>query len=288
MKKIDDLMTADWAAAFREIDPEIDAKIAKMGEFLRAEIASGHQILPAPENIFRAFSRNLTDIKVLIVGQDPYPTIGAANGLAFSVSRHFAKIPQSLKNISHELYDDILENPRLFYGEDFAKNPNFAKIKEMNLADFTTRLFVKTNRLESWKDQNVCLLNKVLTVRAGEPNSHLNKGWEEITETAVKIIANRDEIFVKIHKKYPELFEEFVREAFPENHPLVVILWGNNARSFTPIFAKNDRILVLESAHPSPLSARRGFFGSRQFSRTNDFLMSQGAISVDWLKSSDS
>ena len=177
--------------------------------------------LPERENLFRAFDIPFDDVRVLIVGQDPYPTPGHAMGLAFSTS---GPIPRSLANIYKELNDD-LGIPTPDHGD-----------------------------LSSWQDQGVMLLNRVLTVAPGQPGSHRGIGWEEITEKAITSLAKRDQ-------------------------PLVAILWGADARKTRKFLGDTP---VIESAHPSPLSARRGFFGSQPFSRTNALLQAQGAEPIDW------
>lgn len=271
MKSVDDLMAHDWAAAFRVVDPDIDDKIARMGDFLRQEIKSGYKILPEPNNIFRAFSRPLTDAKVLIVGQDPYPTLGHPVGLSFSVPPTVNPLPGSLRNIFKELDDDSTENPTLL--NNARKNNNSSK---RIVADNKSSLTPKTGDLSGWFGQGVVLLNRSLTVRAGKPNSHAGRGWEEITEDAVKILANRDEIISAF--KNDALGDE-KRLSY---EPLVVMLWGRNARSLAPFFAEKKNILTIESAHPSPLSAYNGFFGSRPFSKANRFLIDHGAAPIDW------
>lgn len=253
LKTIDDLMTPDWAAASREIDPEIDAKVAKMGDFLRDELRAGYKILPAPQNIFRAFSRKLSDVKVLIVGQDPYPTPGHPVGLSFSVAPDVHPLPKSLQNIFRELSDDVREN-----GDKFGNVVKIAKPPEAVVDKDTTIKAPRNGDLTPWFDQGVMLMNRALSVRVGAPNSHAGKGWEEITEDAVRILANRQQ-------------------------PLVAILWGRNARNLAPFFQNNPNILVIESAHPSPLSANGGFFGSCPFSRTNEFLADHHVAPINWI-----
>jgi len=222
MKQLSELISEDWAKALKEQEPNI----RKMGEFLRNEIKSGRRFLPAPDNIFRAFNTPLKDVKVLIVGQDPYPDPRYPVGLSFSVKPEVNPIPQSLKNIYKEIIDDI--------GGEVPKNGD----------------------LSNWAKQGVMLLNRTLTVQSGKPNSHQNKGWEEITESAIKALNNVDK-------------------------PLVAILWGNNARNLKQ-FLTNPKIKIIESAHPSPLSANRGFFGSRPFSKTNDYLIKNNITPIKW------
>ena len=196
-----------------------------IGEFLRQESAAGQAWLPAGDNILRSFARPLTDVRVLIVGQDPYPTPGHAVGLSFSVAPDVRPIPRSLQNIYKELESD-LGIPRPASGD-----------------------------LSPWADQGVLLLNRVLTVRSGEPGSHRGIGWERITDAAIAGLVARDD------------------------EPLVAILWGKDAQALEP--ALPDVPLII-SAHPSPMSADRGFFGSKPFSRANEYLEDLGGDPVDW------
>ncbi|MDK1328137.1 MULTISPECIES: uracil-DNA glycosylase [unclassified Arthrobacter] len=220
------VMAADWAEAlapavtgFHEIAADLDA-----------ERRAGHSILPAPGNILRAFQRPLSEAKVLIVGQDPYPTPGHAVGLSFSVDSRVRPLPRSLNNIFTELHADLGVMPG------------------------------PSGDLTPWAEQGVLLLNRVLTVRAGAAGSHRRRGWEEITELAVRALAAR-------------------RRPDGTRPPLVAVLWGRDARSVVPFLGGSPTV---ESAHPSPLSASRGFFGSRPFSRVNELLAEQGAEPVDW------
>lgn len=210
----------DWAEALAAESGRLD----EIDAFLARERAAGHTVLPGPDRVFAAFERPLSRVRVLIVGQDPYPTPGHAIGLSFATAAETHPIPRSLSNISRELHDD-LGIPPLTHGD-----------------------------LTPWADQGVLLLNRVLTVRAGEAGSHRRRGWEEITEAAIQALVAR-------------------------GGPLVAILWGNDARALTPLLGNVPRI---ESAHPSPLSASRGFFGSAPFSRANGFLAEQGASPIDW------
>ncbi|GAA2866099.1 uracil-DNA glycosylase [Streptosporangium fragile] len=213
-------MEAGWAKA---LEPVAD-KIAQMGDFLRKEVAEGRQYLPSGPNVLRAFQQPFDQVKVLLVGQDPYPTPGHPIGLSFSVAADVRPIPGSLRNIYKELTEDL--------GLPMPSNGD----------------------LTPWTEQGVLLLNRVLTVMPGKPASHRGKGWEEITEQAIKALAARGK-------------------------PLVAILWGRDARNLRPMLGD---VPAIESAHPSPLSARSGFFGSRPFSRTNELLEKQGATPVDW------
>lgn len=214
------LMDAGWVDALAPVAEDI----AAMGDWLRAEHAAGRPSLPAGDRILRAFQRPLSEARVLIVGQDPYPTPGHPIGLSFAVEREVRPLPRSLTNIYRELHDDLGIEPAS-HGD-----------------------------LSAWADQGVILLNRVLTVAPGAPASHRGRGWEKVTEHAIRTLAARET-------------------------PLVAILWGNDARSLKSMLGSAR---IVESAHPSPLSASRGFFGSRPFSRTNALLAEQGAASIDW------
>ena len=219
-RPLHELVDPGWAAALEPVAP----RIAAMGEFLRAEIAAGRTYLPAGRNVLRAFTQPLDQVKVLIVGQDPYPTPGHAVGLSFSVAPDVRPLPPSLINIFREYCDD------LGYPEP------------------------ATGDLSPWAENGVLLLNRALTVAPRRPGSHRNKGWEEVTEEAIRALAARDA-------------------------PLVAILWGRDARNLRPLLGE---VPCIESAHPSPMSARGGFFGSRPFSRANKLLAELGAEPVDW------
>ncbi|MEV4054102.1 uracil-DNA glycosylase [Amycolatopsis sp. NPDC049688] len=219
-RPLQDIVEAGWAQALEPVAPQV----AAMGEFLRAEIAAGRTYLPAGEHVLRAFKQPFHDVRVLIVGQDPYPTPGHAVGLSFSVAPDVRPIPKSLVNIYKEYCDDL--------GHPLPSNGD----------------------LTPWADQGVLLLNRSLTVQPGKSNSHQGKGWEAVTEQAIKALAARSE-------------------------PMVAILWGRNARNLRPMLGD---VPCIESAHPSPLSAHNGFFGSRPFSRANQLLEQQGAAPVDW------
>ena len=213
-------MAPDWAAALAPVDE----RIAAMGLFLRAELAAGHGYLPAGDDIFKAFRRPLAQVRVLIVGQDPYPTPGHPIGLSFAVAPDVRPLPASLRNIYQELSVD-LGIPPAAHGD-----------------------------LTPWADQGVMLLNRVLTVRPGEAASHRGRGWEEVTGCAIHALAQR-------------------------GGPLAAILWGRDAQGLKPALGP---VPWVESAHPSPLSAARGFFGSRPFSRVDALLAEQGGRPVDW------
>jgi uracil-DNA glycosylase len=198
--------------------------LAELGDFLRAEQSAGRRFLPSAGHILAAFQQPFDDVKVLLVGQDPYPTPGHPIGLCFSVAADVRPVPKSLQNIYREYQSDL--------GLPLPGNGD----------------------LTPWTRQGVMLLNRVLTVRAGAPASHRGKGWEAFTEHAIRALVQRD-------------------------RPLVAILWGRDARDLKPMLGRTP---VIESAHPSPLSAARGFFGSRPFSRANALLEQLGASPVDW------
>lgn len=219
-KPLNELVSPDWAAALRPVAETVTS----MGGFLRAELAAGRGYLPAGDAVLRAFSRPLADVRVLIVGQDPYPTPGHPVGLSFSVAPDVRPIPRSLANIYRELEAD-LGVPRAQSGD-----------------------------LTPWFEQGVLLLNRVLTVQPGRPGSHRGKGWERVTQRAIEALVER-------------------------GGPLVAILWGRDAQSLIPMLSG---VPYIKSAHPSPMSADRGFFGSRPFSRANDHLIKAGADPIDW------
>ena len=183
-------------------------------------------IFPPKTRILSALDiTDYNDVKVVILGQDPYHGIGEANGLAFSVNDR-VKIPPSLKNIYKELHDDLgIEIPN-------------------------------TGNLESWAKEGVLLLNSVLTVEKDKPASHKNIGWEIFTDSIIKKLNERDK-------------------------PIVFILWGNFAKSKKELIT-NPKHLVLTSSHPSPFSVNYGFFGSKPFSKTNEFLRKNGIKEIDW------
>jgi uracil-DNA glycosylase len=219
-RPLHETVEAGWARALQPVAP----RIAAMGDFLRAEIAAGRTYLPAGQNVLRAFQQPFADVRVLIVGQDPYPTPGHPVGLSFAVAPDVRPLPKSLVNIFKE-YSDDLGHPLPSCGD-----------------------------LTPWTEQGVLLLNRALTVQPGKPNSHQGKGWEEVTEQAIRALAER-------------------------GGPLVAILWGRNARNLKSLLGD---VPCVESTHPSPLSAHNGFFGSRPFSRANELLAGQGAGPIDW------
>jgi uracil-DNA glycosylase len=211
---------AGWAEA---LEPVAD-RIAAMGDFLRQEIAAGRAYLPAGPNVLRAFHQPFGEVRVLIVGQDPYPTPGHPVGLSFSVAPDVRPIPRSLVNIFREYAADL--------GHPLPSNGD----------------------LSPWSRRGVLLLNRALTVTPGRPAAHRGKGWEAVTDQAIRALVAR-------------------------GTPLVAILWGRDAQNLRPLLGS---VPCIESAHPSPMSADRGFFGSRPFSRANDLLARQGAGPVDW------
>ncbi len=220
VRPLADLVHPTWVPA---LEPVADT-ITEMGSFLRAEVAAGRGYLPAGDHVLRAFALPLGEVKVLVVGQDPYPTIGHPVGLSFSVAPDVRPVPRSLQNIYREL-DTDLGLPTPPHGD-----------------------------LTSWFERGVMLLNRVLTVQPGKSDSHQGKGWEAVTDQAISALAAR-------------------------GGPLVAILWGKKAQSLGRLLGEVPRI---ESAHPSPLSASNGFFGSRPFSRANDLLVQQGGEGIDW------
>jgi len=215
-----ELVEAGWADALAPVE----AEIASMGDFLRSEVAAGHRYLPAGDRVLRAFTQPFADVRVLIVGQDPYPTPGHPIGLSFSVEQSVRRLPPSLQNMFRELVSDVGVPPPT------------------------------TGDLTPWSQRGVLLLNRVLTVRAGASASHRGKGWERVTDQAVRALVAR-------------------------GTPLVAVLWGRDAQSLRPALGTVPRV---ESVHPSPLSASRGFFGSRPYSRVNELLHAQGGEPIDW------
>jgi len=215
-----ELVHPSWVSALEPVGDQITA----MGEFLRDEIAAGRGYLPQGDQVLRAFGTPFTDVRVLIVGQDPYPTPGHPVGLSFSVSPETRPIPRSLANIFREYADDL--------GYPTPANGD----------------------LSAWTQHGVMLLNRVLTVAPGRPASHRGKGWEAVTDQAIRALVSR-------------------------GTPLVAVLWGRDAQSLAPLL---DGAPIVASTHPSPMSADRGFFGSRPFSRVNEVLRAEGSDPVDW------
>jgi uracil-DNA glycosylase len=217
---LSELVDPGWAQALAPVA----GQVAHMGDFLRGEVAAGRRYLPSADVILRAFAAPLDEVRVLIVGQDPYPTPGHPVGLSFAVEESVRPIPRSLVNIYRELHDDLGIDPPQ-HGD-----------------------------LSAWARQGVLLLNRVLTVAPGRPASHRGQGWEQVTDAAIAALVAR-------------------------GGPLVAILWGRDAQALAP---RLTGVPVIASAHPSPLSASRGFFGSRPFSRANALLVQQGAAPIDW------
>jgi uracil-DNA glycosylase len=215
-----DLVGPGWL----EVLAPVEGRIAALGDLLRAEQAAGHGFLPAGERIFAALALPFEEVRVLLVGQDPYPTPGHPIGLAFAVAPHVRPLPGSLRNIFAEYAADLGHPPPA------------------------------SGDLTPWVEQGVLLLNRCLTVRPGAPASHRGRGWEEVTDAVIDALVAR-------------------------GGPLVAILWGRDARSLAPRLGRVPRI---ESPHPSPLSASRGFLGSRPFSRTNALLAEQDAPPIAW------
>lgn len=211
----------DWTDLefFKHADKVVAAHLAE-------DINTGTRICPPVHQIMRAFDiTKFEDVKVVIVGQDPYPTPGHANGLAFSVNACVQPIPKSLKNIYKELEDDI-------------------GIKRTG------------GSLRDWADQGVFLMNKTLTVREGDAASHEGYGWHHLTNEAISTLSDKHE-------------------------NLVFILWGKKAQLSAGLIDQTKH-LTIQSPHPSPLSAYRGFYGSKPFSRTNDYLYKNNKVVIDW------
>jgi uracil-DNA glycosylase len=219
-RSIFDRIAPDWADA---LAPVADRLVALMAE-LRDDAANGERSLPVEHLVLRAFEKPLSAVRVLILGQDPYPTADHAVGFSFAVDRAVRPLPRSLATILRELHDDLGFTP-CAHGD-----------------------------LSQWTDQGVLLLNRVLTVRPGESGSHRGRGWEQVTECAIRALAAR-------------------------GGPLVAVLWGRDAGAVAPLL---EGVPMITSAHPSPLSAHRGFLGSRPFSRVNALLEQQGAEPIDW------
>jgi uracil-DNA glycosylase len=218
MNKIETSLQEDLKL-LKPVLKELKTKVLNLRE-------EGHIIFPRQDQILRCLDNiSFEEMKVVILAQDPYPTPGNANGLAFSVEQNI-EIPASLKNIFKEISSDIgITEP--IHGD-----------------------------LSSWASQGVLLLNRILTVEQGRPLSHSKLGWEEFTTNIIKII-----------NKYC--------------NNLVFLLWGTNAKQVIPYIDKNKH-LILTAAHPSPLSATRGFFGCKHFSKTNIYLQEHGKSPIDW------
>lgn len=225
-RPLEHLMAPDWADALRPVEGELRSAL----DFVATQAKNGTHVLPSAGHLLRAFQQPLAEVKVLILGQDPYPTPGHAVGLSFAVSPQTRPIPRSLANIYRELHDDLGLPPRV-HGD-----------------------------LSAWTGQGVLLLNRVLSVTAGAAGSHRGKGWEAITTAAVTAVARRT-------------------DGAGRRSPLVAILWGKDAEGVLPLL---DGAPSIVSVHPSPLSASRGFFGSKPFSRSNELLVEQGAEPINW------
>lgn len=218
------MITNDWLDA---IKPEFGKQYYReLFEFVKEEY-SRVVVYPPADDIFNAFHFTpLSEVKVLILGQDPYHNVHQAHGLSFSVPPDQQEIPPSLQNIYKELQDDL-----------GCSIPNHGYLKK-------------------WADQGVLLLNTVLTVRAHQAGSHQGKGWEQFTDAVIQAVNAQD-------------------------RPVVYLLWGKPAQSKAGMLT-NSKHLVLKAPHPSPLSAYRGFFGCKHFSKTNEFLQAHGVEPIDW------
>ena len=216
-------ITNDW---LEPLKPEFSKEYYKKLYFMVMDEYKHHLVFPPADDVFNAYALTpLKDVKVVIIGQDPYHNNGQAHGLCFSV-RPEVDIPPSLVNIYKELHDDL-------------------------------GCYIPNNGyLVKWAKQGVLLLNTVLTVRAHQANSHRGIGWEEFTDATIRILNEQD-------------------------RPIVFILWGAPAQRQKAML-NNPAHLILEAPHPSPLSAYRGFFGSRPFSKTNDFLIKNHLEPIDW------
>lgn len=193
----------------------------------RAYLEFPNETFPNQNQLFSAFNAcSFSKVKVVILGQDPYPTKGYANGLSFSVSEDVVRIPKSLQNISRELDSDI--------GKRLENNGDLMK----------------------WATQGILMLNSILTVHEGRPGSHAAMGWEHFTNAVIELLGRQD-------------------------YPIVFIFWGAFANSKKSLITESHH-LILTAPHPSPLSAYRGFFGCKHFSRTNHFLKSIGSAPIDW------
>ncbi len=207
-----DQLHADWQIELQEHRQRID----EIELCLR-----GKEIEPPYEFVFRALSSSLGSTRVVIFGQDPYPTKGHAHGLAFSVDSKVSPLPASLRNIYRELESDV--NARRASGD-----------------------------LSDWSEQGVMLINRVLTTETGKSLAHEKLGWQGVTETVAKVLGARG---------------------------VIAVLWGNCAQELKKYFKDEN---VISSVHPSPLSAYRGFFGSKPFSRVNEKLLAKGEVPVTW------
>lgn len=210
----------DWVQV---LEP-LDAELRHIATDLAARSLAGEQILPEPEVMLRALTLPLAKTKVLIIGQDPYPTPGHANGLAFAAAKNVRPLPRSLRNIYKELLADVAVPE--------APHPD----------------------LSPWHSQGVLLLNQVFSVTAGAAGSHQKLGWAPIVEAIITALNNRPQA-------------------------VIAVLWGAHAQKLAVLLDRSEQLC---SAHPSPLSASRGFFGSRPFSAINRLLSASGQESIDW------
>ncbi len=213
-------MHAGWQALLAGQEP----LLASIEQRILTQVETGEVIAPQISMVMRAFETDPCDVRVLLVGQDPYPTLGHAVGLAFAVNHGVQPLPRSLQNILKELAADL---PRASTNGD----------------------------LSNWQSQGVMLLNRHLTTSVGNTAAHLTVGWDVFTDAAISAL-------VQLH-----------------GHSLVAVLWGNQAQT---LVSKLGDARVIASAHPSPLSAHRGFFGSRPFSRCNELLTAAGLQPIDW------
>jgi uracil-DNA glycosylase len=221
------LIDSSWVAVLSPVQADLD----KISARLNSELEKGHQFLPVAENIMRVFQLPFDSVRVVIVGQDPYPTPGDAVGLSFSVSPDRTALPRSLKNIFAELQADLETNQPA------------------------------NGDLTPWVEQGVLLLNRVLSVRPGQAGSHRSFGWELVTQQALKALNARTEL------------------------PLVAVLWGNDAIAAEEFLSN---AVIIKSVHPSPLSASRGFIGSKPFSKVNNALIDLGQAPINWALPSQS
>lgn len=218
-------LDAAWQVA---LGAELDKPyMQQLASFLATEAAAGKSILPPEELRFSALQATPLDtVKVVILGQDPYPTLGHAHGLSFSVLPSVKPLPRSLNNIHKEMLSDLAINNK------------------------------EAGYLLAWAKQGVLLLNTVLTVEEGNAGSHQKKGWEPFTDTVIQAVNQQAQ-------------------------PVVFILWGAHAQKKS-VLIDQTKHAILASAHPSPLSAKQGFFGSRPFSQANAFLQQQGRATINW------
>lgn len=243
------------APAWCDVLAGLGPQLGRVGDELAARLAAGERILPAPQHVFRALSIPPEDVRVLIIGQDPYPTEGHPIGLAFACDASVRPLPRSLVNIYRELADDVGLAPAA-HGD-----------------------------LSRWLAQGVMLLNSSLTVTRGEAGSHSRCGWHEVTGAIVSELGRRGARRQGSGQHGPGRYGsghygsgQQTQGQYGAGAP-VCILWGRHAQSFDPMLQEHP---VIKSAHPSPLSARRGFFGSRPFSRANQALVSMGYDPIDW------